>query len=281
MHARRLITTHQPRKPRIPDIWCHGFSRHLGRALTPAERSVISRLEQNRRSRPPTRHDHRPTRPRHHSHPAQLPRLQARHITPGSHSHTLHPSRPARIRRNKRLRHITYRQADHIRGTTPAFMMLLNAHQAKTYSPPPARPAQLQTTLFSTLPHPRRLRLPHHPPSGPRSPAPRPRHRRLPRSPAATTRRPAARHNHHHPRHGHPHPPAGRTPPIRPIGPIRPIRPAPPTLAVHRAPQPKAKPHGKRPLTYCTPPHTRLRDQSRRLQKIISPRHSACIGDFL
>ena len=135
MHARRLITTHQPRKPRIPDIWCHGFSRHLGRALTPAERSVISRLEQNRRSRP------QPVmiidRPGHDTTAILRSYLDYRLATspPGATAILCTPSRPARIRRNKRLRHITYRQADHIRGTTPAFMMLLNAHQAKTYSP--------------------------------------------------------------------------------------------------------------------------------------------------
>lgn len=154
MHARRLITTHQPRKPRIPDIWCHGFSRHLGRALTPAERSVISRLEQNRRSRP------QPVmiidRPGHDTTAILRSYLDYRLATspPGATAILCTPSRPARITRNKRLRHITYRQADHIRGTTPAFMMLLNAHQAKTYSPllrDPRNFRRLCSALFPIL----------------------------------------------------------------------------------------------------------------------------------
>ena len=73
---------------------------------------------------------------------------------PGATAILCTPSRPARIRRNKRLRHITYRQADHIRGTTPAFMMLLNAHQAKTYSPllrDPRNFRRLCSALFPIL----------------------------------------------------------------------------------------------------------------------------------
>lgn len=48
----RLITTNHPRPRRIPDIWCHGFSRYLGRQLTPAEKIVISALEKSRTARP-------------------------------------------------------------------------------------------------------------------------------------------------------------------------------------------------------------------------------------
>ncbi|WP_304428368.1 hypothetical protein, partial [uncultured Duncaniella sp.] len=45
--------THLTKRIRRPDIWCHQFSRFLGRELTPVEKNVISRLERARRlSRP-------------------------------------------------------------------------------------------------------------------------------------------------------------------------------------------------------------------------------------
>ncbi|MCI9172516.1 MAG: hypothetical protein HFJ92_05315, partial [Muribaculaceae bacterium] len=41
--------THLRKRIRRPDIWCHPFSRFLGRELTPTEKNVISRLERARR----------------------------------------------------------------------------------------------------------------------------------------------------------------------------------------------------------------------------------------
>ena len=41
--------THLTKRIRRPDIWCHQFSRFLGRELSPVEKSVIARLEKARR----------------------------------------------------------------------------------------------------------------------------------------------------------------------------------------------------------------------------------------
>ncbi len=135
MHSRRLITSSVSRKPCIPDIWCHSFRRFLGRQLTPAEKAVISTLEKNRRARP------RPTviidHPGHDSTALLDSYLRYRLATSpeGATAIRCTPQRQPIKSRNPRLRHLTYRQVRTVRGSTPAFMLLLNAHQAKTYSP--------------------------------------------------------------------------------------------------------------------------------------------------
>ena len=135
MHSRRLITSSVSRKPCIPDIWCHSFRRFLGRQLTPAEKTVISTLEKNRRARP------RPTviidHPGHDSTALLDSYLRYRLATSpeGATAIRCTPQRQPIKSRNPRLRHLTYRQVRTVRGSTPAFMLLLNAHQAKTYSP--------------------------------------------------------------------------------------------------------------------------------------------------
>ncbi len=135
MHSRRLITSNIIRKPCIPDIWCHSFRRFLGRQLTPAEKAVISTLEKNRRARP------RPTviidHPGHDSTAILDSYLRYRLATSpeGATAIRCTPDRQAVSKRSPRLRSITYRQVRTVRGSTPAFMLLLNAHQAKTYSP--------------------------------------------------------------------------------------------------------------------------------------------------
>lgn len=132
----RLITKNTRHRPPVPDIWCHGFARYLGRQLTPPERAVISTLEKQR-------HHGRP-RPimiidRGHRDSTAILRsyLAYRLATSpkGATAISCTPDKPRRLKREPRLRHITYRQIDSIRGSTPAFMLLLNAHQAKTFSP--------------------------------------------------------------------------------------------------------------------------------------------------
>ncbi len=154
MHSRRLITSNYSRKPCIPDIWCHSFRRFLGRQLTPAEKAVISTLEKNRRARP------RPTviidHPGHDSTAILDSYLRYRLATSpeGATAIRCTPDRQPFKGRNPRLRAITYRQVRTVRGSTPAFMLLLNAHQAKTYSPLLKSPDNFQkvcSVLFPIL----------------------------------------------------------------------------------------------------------------------------------
>ncbi len=131
----RLITTNHPRPRRIPDIWCHGFSRYLGRQLTPAEKIVISALEKSRTARPTPlliidsgHHDSRPILRAYLSY-----RLAT--SPQGATALLCTPDNPKKTRRIPRLRHITYRRIETVRGSTPSFMLLLDAHLARTYSP--------------------------------------------------------------------------------------------------------------------------------------------------
>ncbi len=137
MHSRKLITSSVSRKPCIPDIWCHSFRRFLGRQLTPAEKAVISTLEKARRARTRPRPTVIIDHPGHDSTAILDSYLRYRLATSpeGATAIRCTPDRPAIKDRSPRLRAITYRQVRSIRGSTPAFMLLLNAHQAKTYSP--------------------------------------------------------------------------------------------------------------------------------------------------
>ncbi len=154
MHSRRLITSNYSRKPCIPDIWCHSFRKFLGRQLTPAEKAVISTLEKARRARtrPTVIIDH----PGHDSTAILDSYLRYRLATSpeGATAIRCTPDRPAIKDRSPRLRAITYRQVRSIRGSTPAFMLLLNAHRARTYSPLLKTPDNFQkvcSVLFPIL----------------------------------------------------------------------------------------------------------------------------------
>ncbi len=152
MHSRRLITSNIIRKPCIPDIWCHSFRRFLGRQLTPAEKAVISTLEKNRRARP------RPTviidHPGHDSTAILDSYLRYRLATSpeGATAIRCTPDRQAISKRTPRLRHLTYRQVRTVRGSTPAFMLLLNAHRARTYSPLLKSPDNFQKVCSALFP---------------------------------------------------------------------------------------------------------------------------------
>ena len=156
MHSRRLTTSSVTRKPCIPDIWCHSFRRFLGRQLTPAEKAVISTLEKNRRARTRPRPTVIIDLPGHDSTGILDSYLRYRLATSpeGATAIRCTPDRQAVKGRNPRLRPITYRQVRSIRGSTPAFMLLLNAHQAKTYSPLLKTPDNFQkacSVLFPIL----------------------------------------------------------------------------------------------------------------------------------
>ena len=95
-------------------------------------------------SYPPSKKPHRPSHtPPHHRqrtprltpHPPRLSKLPSRHLTTGRDSPPVHPRQPQKTRRIPRLRHITYRRIETVRGSTPSFMLLLDAHLARTYSP--------------------------------------------------------------------------------------------------------------------------------------------------
>ena len=198
----RLITTNHPRPRRIPDIWCHGFSRYLGRQLTPAEKIVISALE---KAAPPVPHPsssstadtttHAPSSapikttvsPPHHR--ARQPLL----CTPDN------PKRPG---------------ASHVCDTSPTGASkpseappLIHAPARRPPCPhlltPHTRHPQLPPRLLHTLPHPRpsgflviHLRLdPGHPTDATQATSLASQSQRLPARITAT------RHSHHHPRH--------------------------------------------------------------------------------
>ncbi len=156
MHSRRLITSNYSRKPCIPDIWCHSFRLFLGRQLTPAEKAVISTLEKSRRARTRPRPTVIIDHPGHDSTAILDSYLRYRLATSpeGATAIRCTPDRPAIKDRSPRLRAITYRQVRSIRGSTPAFMLLLNAHRARTYSPLLKSPDNFQkvcSVLFPIL----------------------------------------------------------------------------------------------------------------------------------
>lgn len=155
-----------------PDIWCHPFSRYLGRELTPVEKSVIARLEKARRQprqRPIVIVDNEGfdssallrsyldyrlatspqgataalylpsgSRPGRARDPERLPRGDYR-VDP---------------RLRKRIRYATYRRPEQLRGSSPAFILMLNAHTYGTFSPlhrDPGNFLRLCRTLFPLL----------------------------------------------------------------------------------------------------------------------------------
>ena len=152
---RRLVTSNRQRAVRPPDIYCREFQRFLGRTISAAERVVISTLERQRH-RGPLRpimvidHDKNDStrilneylRYRLATSPDDATALS---ITP----------RSAGIRiKTPRIRHITYRQADSLRGSTPSFILMTDAQNACSFSPFRKRPAgflRLCRALFPIL----------------------------------------------------------------------------------------------------------------------------------
>ncbi|WP_303033517.1 hypothetical protein, partial [uncultured Duncaniella sp.] len=138
--------THLTKRIRRPDIWCHQFSRFLGRELTPVEKNVISRLERARRlSRPrpivivdPKGYDSTEllrsyldyrlaTSPEGATALLYLSREGKQREFSGMYPEYTGYTRQQVKTLHKRIRYASYSSPDSVRGTSPAFMLLLNA----------------------------------------------------------------------------------------------------------------------------------------------------------
>ncbi len=152
---RRLVTSNRQRAVRPPDIYCREFQRFLGRTLSAAERVVISALERQRhrgRPRPIMVIDH----DKNDSTRILNDYLRYRLTTSPDDATALSLTpRSAGIRiKTPRIRHITYRQADSLRGSTPSFILMTDAQDACSFSPFRKRPAgflRLCRALFPIL----------------------------------------------------------------------------------------------------------------------------------
>ena len=152
---RRLVTSNRQRAVRPPDIYCREFQKFLGRTLSATERVVISSLERQRhRGRP------RPVmvidRDKNDSTRILNEYLRYRLATSPDDATALSITpRSAGIRiKTPRIRHITYRQADSLRGSTPSFILMTDAQNACSFSPFRKRPAgflRLCRALFPIL----------------------------------------------------------------------------------------------------------------------------------
>ena len=152
---RRLVTSNHHKAKTLPNPYYRAFQRFLGRTLSATERVVISALERQRH-RGPLRpimvidHDKNDStrilndylRYRLATSPDDATALS---ITP----------RSAGIRiKTPRVKHITYRQADSLRGSTPSFILMTDAQDACSFSPFRKRPAgflRLCRALFPIL----------------------------------------------------------------------------------------------------------------------------------
>ena len=163
--------THLTKRIRRPDIWCHQFSRFLGRELTPVEKNVISRLERARRlSRPrpivivdPKGYDSTDllrsyldfrlaTSPEGATALLYLSREGKQREFSG-----MYPEYTGYTRRqvktlHKRIRYASYSRPDSVRGTSPAFMLLLNAQEYKGYSPMQPNPGKFLSLCSALFP---------------------------------------------------------------------------------------------------------------------------------
>ena len=152
---RRLVTSNRSALNKLANPYYREFQKFLGRTLSATERVVISALERQRhRGRPrpvmvidrdkndSTRILNDYLRYRLATSPDDATALS---ITPCS----------ARIRiKTPRVRHITYRQADSLRGSTPSFILMTDAQDACSFSPFRKRPAgflRLCRALFPIL----------------------------------------------------------------------------------------------------------------------------------
>ena len=152
---RRLVTSNRQRAVRPPDIYCREFQKYLGRTLSATERVVISALERQRhrgRPRPVMVIDH----DKNDSTRILNDYLRYRLATSPDDATALSITpRSAGIRiKTPRVKHITYRQADSLRGSTPSFILMTDAQDACSFSPFRKRPAgflRLCRALFPIL----------------------------------------------------------------------------------------------------------------------------------
>ena len=152
---RRLVTSNRRHAVRPPDIYCREFQKYLGRTLSATERVVISTLERQRhrgRPRPIMVIDH----DKNDSTKILNDYLRYRLATSPDDATALSITpRSTRIRiKTPRVKHITYRQADSLRGSTPSFILMTDAQDACSFSPFRKRPAgflRLCRALFPIL----------------------------------------------------------------------------------------------------------------------------------
>ena len=152
---RRLVTSNRQRAVRPPDLYCREFQKYLGRTLSATECVVISTLERQRlrgRPRPIMVIDH----DKNDSTRILNEYLRYRLATSPDDATALSITpRSVRIRiKTPRVKHITYRQADSLRGSTPSFILMTDAQDACSFSPFRKRPAgfiRLCRALFPIL----------------------------------------------------------------------------------------------------------------------------------
>ena len=152
---RRLVTSNRSAPHRPVNPYYREFQRFLGRTLSAAERVVISTLERQRhrgRPRPIMVIDH----DKNDSTKILNDYLRYRLATSPDDATALSITpKSAGIRiKTPRIRHITYRQADSLRGSTPSFILMTDAQDACSFSPFRKRPAgflRLCRALFPIL----------------------------------------------------------------------------------------------------------------------------------
>ena len=152
---RRLVTSNHHKAKALPNPHYRAFQRFLGRTLSATERVVISALERQRhrgRPRPIMVIDH----DKNDSTKILNEYLRYRLATSPDDATALSITpRSARIRvKTPRVKHITYRQADSLRGSTPSFILMTDAQDACSFSPFRKRPAgflRLCRALFPIL----------------------------------------------------------------------------------------------------------------------------------
>ncbi len=149
---RRLVTSNRQRAVRPPDIYCREFQKYLGRTLSAAERVVISTLERQRGRRPQPIMviDHGTNNSRQLLNDYLRYRLAT---SPDDATALSITPRSARIRiKTPRVKHISYRQADSLRGSTPSFILMIDAQDACSFSPFRKRPVGFRSLCRATFP---------------------------------------------------------------------------------------------------------------------------------
>ncbi|MCM1521469.1 MAG: hypothetical protein NC039_02320 [Muribaculaceae bacterium] len=132
---KKLITTSR-KQTYSPILGIRGFETYLNRRLTKNERKVISYLERQKRARPVLVIDP----PGRNSAPILQQYLNYR-LAKGPSQALGAIYTPTRLKgKERRIKYLTYRRPDSIRGHTLAYILLLNTQDAKTFSPLQARP---------------------------------------------------------------------------------------------------------------------------------------------
>ena len=139
---RCLVTSNRSALRTLPNPYYRAFQRFLGRTLSATERVVISALERQRhkgRPRPIMVIDH----DKNDSTKILNEYLRYRLATSPDDATALSITpKSAKIRiKTPRIKHITYRQADSLRGSTPSFILMTDAQDACSFSPFRKRPA--------------------------------------------------------------------------------------------------------------------------------------------